>query len=413
MSHLGEDYVRKLAKIVDGMGIKFRTSVGVCEACVEGKQHRRPSHQPATRAKEPLELIHSDLCGPIDPTTYGRTNYYLLFTDDLTRMTYIYPLKKKSSADVLEKFKEYKPEVEKQTGKLIKRLRTDRGGEYERWMEAHLKGSGIIHETTAPYSPDQNGVAERANRTIMERVKAIIGEFKLDKKLWMELADTVVYLKNRSPTTAVATTPYELWYGVKPDLSHLRIIGSTAYVHIPKEKRMKLDTHSHKGIMIGYGGTNQYRIWDLTRNDAVVSRDVVFIEGKAIEQTPPAYIEEPKVIHDSIEVLQGPPEVEEPQQEPTPPLSEHPETQEPELVGPQILLQGLSETQEGRIGGAPSSGGVSGGVNSGVTSRVMSGTSTQKASGRTGKGTFTTKKFAEEDFSRKSGQIRMAKLARN
>ena len=100
-----------------------------------------------------------------------------------------------------------------------------------------LKGSGIIHETTATYSPDQNGVAERANRTIMEKVRAIIAEAKLDKRLWMDLADTVVYLKNRSPTTAVATTPYELWHGVKPNLSHLKIIGSTAYVHVPKEKR--------------------------------------------------------------------------------------------------------------------------------------------------------------------------------
>src|SRR5579859_8093398 len=209
MRHLSEDNVRKLAKIVDGMGIKVRTTVGVCEACLEGKQHRQLSHQPATRAKEPLELIHSDLCGPIDPTTYGGTNYYLLFTDDYTRMTRIYPLKKKSSASVLEKFKEYKPEVEKQTGKMIKRLRTDGGGEYEKWMGIHLKGSGIIHETTEPYSPDQNGVAERANRTIMERVKAIIAESKLDKGLWMDLVETVVYLKNRSPTTTVATTPYE------------------------------------------------------------------------------------------------------------------------------------------------------------------------------------------------------------
>jgi transposase InsO family protein len=124
---------------------------------------------------------------------------------------------------VLEKFREYKPEVEKQTGKSIKRLRTDGGGEYEKWMGAHLKGSGIIHETTAPYSPDQNGVAERANRTIMERVKAIIAEAKLDKRLWMEIADTVVYLKNRSPTSAVTTTPYELWHGVKPNLSHLSV----------------------------------------------------------------------------------------------------------------------------------------------------------------------------------------------
>src|SRR5438046_1539363 len=116
----------------------------------------------------------------------------------------------------------------------IKRLRTDGGGEYEKWMESHLKGSGIMHETTAPYSPDQNGVAEHANRTIMERVKAIIAEAKLDKKLWMEIANTVVHLKNRSPTSAVTTTPYELWHSVKPDPSHLRILGSTAYIYVPK-----------------------------------------------------------------------------------------------------------------------------------------------------------------------------------
>src|SRR5271169_3570604 len=395
MGHLGEENIRKLAKMVNGMGIKFRTSVGVCEACLEGKQHRQPSHQLATRAKEPLELIHSDLCGPIDPTTHGGTNYYLLFADDFTRMTRIYPLKKKSSASILERFREYKPEVEKQTGRVIKRLRTDGGGEYEKWMGIHLKGSGIIHEMTAPYSPDQNGVAERANRTIMERVKAIIAESKLDKRLWMEIADTVVYLKNRSPTSAIATTPYELWHGAKPSLSHLRIIGSTAYVHIPKEKRIKLDTHSHKGIMIGYGGgTNQYKVWDLTREDTVVSRDVVFIEGKPVDQTPATYIEEPRIIHDSITVLPEPPAKTKEQQLPTPPATEHPDSDsdsdsdsEENAVDPQILLQ------EPAPGGAAS-------------------VPTPKVSARSNKGTFTTKKFAEESFN-KEPRVRMAKIARN
>src|SRR5579859_5027981 len=400
MGHLGEDNVRKLAKMVDGMGIKVRTTVGVCEACLEGKQHRQPSHQPATRAKEPLELIHSDLCGPIDPTTYGGMNYYVLFTDDYTRMTRIYPLKKKSSASVLEKFKEFKAEVETQkTGKLIKRLRTDGGGEYEKWMGIHLKGSGIIHETTAPYSPDQNGVAERANRTIMERVKAIIAEFKIDKRLWMELVETVVYLKNRSPTSAVASTPYELWHGTALNLSHLKIIGSTAYVHVPKEKRTKLDTHSHKGIMIGYGGgTNQYKVWDLTRDDIVVSRDVVFIEGKPINQTPAVY-EEPRIIHDSITVLPEPPaETKEPQQEPpAPPVSEHPDSdsdsEEPETVDPQVLLQESSAKE-------PATGGTASG-------------STQRSSARSNKGILTSKKFVDEDFDKRSGQTGMAKIARN
>ena len=242
----------------------------------------------------------------------------------------------------------------------------------------------------------------------MERVKAIIAEFKLDKRLWMELAETVVYLKNRSPTTAVTTTPYELWYSVKPDLSHLRIIGSTAYVHVPKEKRIKLDTHSHKGILIGYGGgTNQYKVWDLTRKDIVIARDVVFVEGKPIELTPTAFIEEPKIVHDSIMVLPGPApeaETEEPKWLPTPPPTErsgtspgeNPEEQETEFVDPQILLQeATGGTQDGRIEGAPSV------------------EPTHRTSGRSGRGTFTTKKFEEEDFSKKSGQTRMAKLARN
>src|SRR5579859_4278711 len=362
--------------MVDGMEIKVRTTVGACEACLEGKQHRQPSHQPATRAKEPLKLIHSDLCGPIDPTTYGGTKYYALFIDDFTRMTYIYPLKKKSSASLLAKFKEFKAKVETQkTGKLIKRLRTDGGGEYEKWMGIYLKGSGIIRETTAPYSPDRNGVTERANRTIMERVKGIIAEFKLDKRLWMELAETVVYLKNRSPTSAVTTTPYEMWRGNKPGVAHLRIIGSTAYIHIPKEKRTKLDTHSQKGIMIGYGGgTNQYKVWDLTRDDIVVSRDVVFIEGKPINQTPAVY-EEPRTIHDSITVLPEPPvETKEPQQEPpVPPVSEHPDSdsdsEEPETVDPQVLLQESSAKE-------PATGGTASG-------------STQRSSARSNKGILT------------------------
>ena len=262
-------------------------------------------------------------------------------------------------------------------------------------MEDHLKGSGIIHETTALYSPDQNGVAERANRTIMERVKAIIAEFKLDKRLWMEIAEMVVYLKNCSPTSAVAMTPYELWHGTRPNLSHLKIIGSTAYIHVPKERRTKLDTHSPKGIMIGYGGTNQYKVWDLTRDDIVVSRDMVFIEGKPVDQTPAVY-KEPKIIHDSITVLPGPPE--ETIQPPALPAREHPgsgpedsEEEPEEAVDPQILLQEPpANEQESALGGA---------------ARVP----TPKVSARSNKGTFTSTKFEDEKFD-KEPRIRVAKI---
>jgi len=391
LAHLSEDNVRKLASMVEGMSIQYGTTVGVCDACMEGKQHRQQSHKPATRATQPLELIHSDLCGPIDPTSFGGAMYFILFIDDCTRYTYIYPLKRKTSSSVLEKFQEYKAEVEKQLDRNIKRLRTDGGGEYENWMGNYLKETGIIHETTAPYSPDQNGVAERANRTILERVKSVISEGKLDKQLWMELAQTVVYLKNRSPTTAVYTTPYEAWHGIKPDLSHLRILGSTAYIHIPKEKRIKLDTHSHRGILVGYGGTNQYRVWDLTRDDVVVSRDVRFHEGispmdGAVTSPMP---EEPRIIQDSITVLPAP---QDNQQLPTPPATEHQdsepdsdpessisdeENQESTPVDPSLLIP---ETEPVR-----------------------------RSSSRSNKGTFISPRFIEEGFSTRPPTARIAR----
>ena len=147
-------------------------------------------------------------------------------------------------------------------------------------MERYLKGHGIARETTAPYSPEQNSVSGRANRTIMERVKAIIAETGLPKTLWIEIVGTVVYLKNISPTrTLKHKTLYEASYGRKPDLSHLRIIGSTAYIHIQKEKGIKLDFYINKCMLVGYAGTN-YRLYDPKKNQVIISRDVVFKEPK-------------------------------------------------------------------------------------------------------------------------------------
>ena len=301
-------------------------------------------------------------------------------------MTYIYPLSGKSSADVLQRFKEYQAEVENQLGKKIKRLRTDGGKEFVKVMGQHLKACGIIHETTAPYTPEQNGVAERANRTIVERVKAIIAEAKLDRKLWMELASTVVYLKNRSPSSAVpGTTPYEMWYGEKPSLSHLRTIGIKAHIHVPKEKRIKLDTNSHEGILVGYGGTNQYRVWDPFRNDTIVSRDVVFDEkfynAEANTIFANIQVDEPRIIHDSIEVLPGPPTG----PLPTPPATE-PEPDEEYNTGNDEPGSDHEETMvvpPPVIAPKP------------ATSASEQG---QRASARSNKGVLTSTRFADENF---------------
>ena len=167
-------------------------------------------------------------------------------------------------------------------------------------MAELCKELGIHHEETAPYTPHQNGIAERANRTICERIRSIIAETNLPKTLWAELARTVAYLKNRSPTRSLKDqTPYEALYSVKPDLSHLIAVGTKAMPHIPKSKNQKLDSRAGEGIMVGYGGSNQYRIWNPVDNKVTVTAYANFINEA---RKPKATAVKP-VIHDMIEVL--------------------------------------------------------------------------------------------------------------
>ena len=113
MDHLDEDNIKRLAKMIEEMKIKVRTTMEVCEACLKGKQTRQSSHKSIIRASGPLELIHNDLYESIDSISYDKTNYYVLFIDDFTRIIYIYSLKRKTSIKVLERFREYRSEVEK------------------------------------------------------------------------------------------------------------------------------------------------------------------------------------------------------------------------------------------------------------------------------------------------------------
>ena len=168
MGHLGESNVRKLEGMATGIKVSSDTSLGVCGACMEGRQERHPSKEAGSIAKEVLGRIFSDLCGPITPTSLGGTNYCVMFHDQKTWYTWIYPLKSKKSKEVLECFQNFKAMAENKTGKRIKILRTDGGGEYQKAVGEFLRKEGIVHETTVPYTPQQNGLSERANHTVME-----------------------------------------------------------------------------------------------------------------------------------------------------------------------------------------------------------------------------------------------------
>ena len=279
--HLGMDNVKKLKhdNLVDGMQIQLKKAE-LCEPCIMGKHHRSAYPKgTAKRATEPFEIIHSDVCGPMSVKSLGGSSYFVSFIDDFSRFTKVYFIMQKS--EVLVKFKEFVNFVKNQFGKTVKVLRSDNGGEYKsRLFADYLKEEGVIHQTTVPENPAQNGTAERMNRTIVETARSMMCHAKVPQKFWAEAVNTAVYLRNRSPTTSLnGTTPYESWYGVKPDVSNLKVFGCVAFVHVEKNKRRKFDPKSCKTMFVGYpNGTKGYKLFNLSSGSFIRSRDVIFAE---------------------------------------------------------------------------------------------------------------------------------------
>jgi len=184
-------------------------------------------------------------------------------------------------------------------------LRSDNEGEFvSKKLDAFLAKCGIQRQTSSPYSPQQNSVAECANRTIMECARSMILAQGLELEFWGEVVNTAVYIKNRCPTKALnSKTPQEAWSGRKPDVSHLRIFGCKAFAHVPDEKRTKLESKSMLCVFLGYyEGTKAYRLMCVKTKRIIKSRDVVFIEGsKEIGGVPHPEKEENVVVHEKVE----------------------------------------------------------------------------------------------------------------
>ena len=279
--HIGEQNLKNLAsgELVEQFDYNTSRSIGFCESCIGGKQHRTPFDNSSRQTSELLELIHSDVCGKISEKSVGGAQYFLTFTDDKTRYTWVYTLKTKDQ--VFECFLAWKALVEKATKRKVRTFRTDNGGEYtSTQFKNYLKGEGIRHELTIPKTPEQNGVSERLNRTLVEMARSMLLDSKLPKKFWAEAVSTADYLKNRSPSKALNMTPYEAWYGSKPRVNRLRVFGCDAYTHIPKDERTKFDSKTRKCIMVGYGTvTKGYRLYDMKEKKIIRSRDVHFNES--------------------------------------------------------------------------------------------------------------------------------------
>ncbi|KAH9698582.1 hypothetical protein KPL71_024056 [Citrus sinensis] len=252
---------------------------------------KRPFSAKRVRATVPLELVHTDVCGPINVQDRGGYEYFITFTDDYSRYGYVYLMRHKFEA--LEKFKKYRAETEKQLDKNIKKLRSDRGGEFLSGdFKEYLVENGIISQLIAPGTPQQNGVVERRNRTLLDMMRSMLSYSSLPISFWGLALETAVYLLNLVPSKSVPKTPIELWSGHKPSLRHVRIWGSPAHVLKPKADKMdyvlsgRVTRLPARYMLLGetYTAISDEHVQDPTSyNEALIDRDVEFWK-KAMNQ---------------------------------------------------------------------------------------------------------------------------------
>ena len=252
----------------------------LCRDCMAGKHHRTPFPKASSyQSGEPQELVHVDICGPISPSTLGGSRYFLLIIDDYTRLTWVVMFQQKS--DAFEAFKRFKTLAETEKGVKLKALRTDRGCEFTSTeFSSYCNRTCIKRELTAPYSPQQNGVAERKNRTVMSMVRAMLKAKDLPRELWGEAVSTSVYIINRSLTKSVqGQTPHEKWIGRRPSVDHMRTFGSIVHVKETKGHQSKLEDRSKPMMFIGYELCSKaYHWFDPVNSKVIISQDVIFEE---------------------------------------------------------------------------------------------------------------------------------------
>ncbi|KAL1203338.1 Retrovirus-related Pol polyprotein from transposon TNT 1-94 [Cardamine amara subsp. amara] len=251
-----------------------------CEACILGKHCRTVFPESSTLYDECFDLVHSDVwTAPC--ATRDQYKYFVSFIDEKSKYTWITLLPSKSH--VLDAFSKFYSYVVTQFGTKIKILRSDNGGEYTSNAFKEFVGKvGIVHQTSCAYTPQQNGVAERKNRHLMEVARTLLFDRSVPKQYWGDAVMTACYLINRLPTIHLGSiSPYEVLNKATPFIDHLRVFGCVCYVFVPEAQRNKLEPKSTKCMFIGYSPTqNGYKCYNPTTKWVHVSREVRFLEEK-------------------------------------------------------------------------------------------------------------------------------------
>jgi len=273
-------------KDINGLKCSFMAVKDVCEPCVYGTAAMTPMPGAGGgRVAERLQLVHSDLRGPMSEPSRGGALYFGTFTDDFSRWTDVVFLQKKS--DLLSEYKKKLTEAQLHTGTKIKISPSDNGGEYvSNAFKALHDENGTTHQTPVPDTLQQNGVAERLNQVLVEMARTMMRHKEVDHVLWVDAIKTAVYINNRVTSGAlpVGKTPVELWTGNKPNVSHMRVFGSTCWVVLHKSHiDGTFGDKAAKGVFSGYpDGSKAYKV--ILDDDKVIkAQGVVFAESNVSE----------------------------------------------------------------------------------------------------------------------------------
>ncbi|KAK4404406.1 Retrovirus-related Pol polyprotein from transposon TNT 1-94 [Sesamum angolense] len=228
LGHISQDRMKRL---VDSKSLEIDNldNLPACESCLKGKMTKKPFVGQSKLANGLLDLIHTDVCGPLNTQARGGFSYFIIFIDDHSRYGYVYLMRNKFEAFV--RFKEFRLEVENQTDRKIKTLRSDRGREYlSGEFIDYLKENGIVSQWAPPGTPQLNGMAKRRNRTLLDMIRSMMSFTELPLSFWGYVFETVARLLNIASSKTVAQTPYQIWHGKPASYKYLRVWGSPAYV---------------------------------------------------------------------------------------------------------------------------------------------------------------------------------------
>ena len=259
MGHIG---VKSLCSAVEGLP-SDDSSLDSCTICAKANIRRLPFPSKAShRATRILERVHCDICGPLPPSFNGY-RYFILFICCHSRYIFLYLLKTRDEA--FQSFTLFRSTAETFSGERVKILQVDNAPELVKGkLESHCKTAGIVYEKTVPDSPPQNGVAERCNLTLVSMARAMLLDANLSRWFWPFAIQTAVHIKNRVPHSNIPphTTPFQLWYHYKPNLSYMRPFGVHCTSRVLPTPDSKFDPRGEPARFLGYAtNAKGYIIW--------------------------------------------------------------------------------------------------------------------------------------------------------